>query len=266
MGNAVKDTVSAHFIFLCCQPYSLVVKGRSWEALGFYRRAVDLNPNLPEAICGLVSSMGSVCDWRSRNSTDDEYGVDDSGRLIPPGSASEDFAVPCLMQRMISTCNSQLNAAYDQNVHCVPATKSLHDWLRTMDVAFGRPLTARESQHWHNLFERFYGNADRPRRKLNEGGFIIRFINWLLPRLQRRWYLKVYGSALASAEDLMVDSGLYSNLFLRPKLPRAMSPPVVPSILPFNTVSYRIPSPLPTLTLSPVHVLHGCTNESPNRA
>ncbi|KAI0689614.1 TPR-like protein [Cytidiella melzeri] len=222
MGNAVKDT------------------GRSWEALDYYRRAVDLNPNLPEAVCGLVSSMASVCDWRGRESSADDCGVDDNGGFIPQGSYSRDLATPSLMQRMIAICEDQLSIAYTQNQHCVGATKPLVDWLRTVDVAFGRPLTQVEIQHWTTVFHRFYEPVDRPTHRMNEGGFVIRFINWLQPRLQRRWYVKVYGKVMISDEDLTTDPGMYAQLFQRPQLPRTMSPPVVPSVLPFNTFLYSM--------------------------
>jgi protein O-GlcNAc transferase len=197
---------------------------------------VNLNPNLPEAVCGLVSSMISVCDWRGRESTAEECGLDDSGEFIPPGSVSQSLATPSLMSRMLTICQSQLDAAYSQNLNCVSAARPLAEWLRIVAVAFDRPLTQAESYQWHVSFQRFYGNKNRQSQAINECGFIIRFIDWIVPRLQRRWYLKVYGKSLASDQVLVTDPHMYSELFHRPTLPRTMSPPIVPSVLPFNTV------------------------------
>ncbi|KAI0348056.1 TPR-like protein [Trametopsis cervina] len=222
MGNALKDT------------------GRSWEALDFYRRAVGLNADLPEAVCGLVSSMASVCDWRGRDSSTNECGVDDNGRYLPSGAPSGAFTGPSLMQRMVNICDAQLNAAYYHNLHCVSATQTLFSWTDALQTVFDRPLSQMEYDHWSALFRQFGEVEDRAAVKLNEGGFVIRFINWLQPRLQRRWYVKVYGKALVADREMTTDPQLYSNLFNRPKLPRTMSPPVVPSVLPFNTFIYPL--------------------------
>lgn len=40
--------------------------GQIQESIPFYRRAVALNPNFPEAVCGLINALGGVCDWRGR--------------------------------------------------------------------------------------------------------------------------------------------------------------------------------------------------------
>ena len=241
MGNAVKDSVSLHLQSRHCRRHLHTAKGRSWEALNFYRRALDINPDIPEALCGLVSSMSSICDWRGRQSSHDECGVDDDGRFIQPGATTQALMIPCLMQRMISTCSAQLDAAYSQNIHCITVTKPLNEWLHPLGIAFGRPLTIAESQHWGGLLRRFDSDDNRLGKRLNEGGFIIRFVNWLLPKIQRRWYLKLYGNKLLvlAGQEIMSDRRMHSNLFPRPKLPGVMSPPVVPAILPFNTVSSR---------------------------
>lgn len=115
--------------------------------------------------------MASVCDWRSRDSTPSEYGVDDEGNLMPPGPLSQSLSPPSLMRRMVSTCEAQLAAAYAHNVHSVGATKALLDWLDAVKAACGRPLTQRETSHWRGVFSQFYESMDREDRRVNEGGF-----------------------------------------------------------------------------------------------
>lgn len=156
---------------------------------------------------------------------------------MPPGPLSQSLSPPSLMRRMVSTCEAQLAAAYAHNVHSVGATKALLDWLDAVKAACGRPLTQRETSHWRGVFSQFYESMDREDRRVNEGGFVIRFISWLQPRLQRRWYLKVYGKILSADHELTTDPDEHGELFHRPTIPRTMSPPVVPSVLPFNTVS-----------------------------
>lgn len=229
MGNAVKDTVRLRFAMVTNQLTKL--QGRSWEALQYYRRAVEQNPDLPEAVCGLMSSMAAVCDWRGRDSLTGEWGVDDTGNIIYTDSP----ATGRYMRKMVDICETQLRVAYAQNIHAVSATKGLADWIDSVQVACGRPLREEELERWRVLLGQFYATVDRTARNFNEGGFLIRMITWLQPRLQRQWYVKCYGKALLWSQvvaAVVADQGE----FRRPTLPRTMSPPVVPSILPFNTV------------------------------
>ena len=182
--------------------------------------------------------MASVCDWRGRESTTEEFGVDDIGNRIHPGAHSTDLARPSLMHRMVEISDAQLRAVYTQNVHSVSATTALVDWLNAVQAARGRPLRQREASRWQSVFGQFYEPMNRGGRHVNEGGFVIRFIVWLQPRLQRPWYLKVYGKVLTGDRDSQPDLYKYAEFFLRPALPRTMSAPAVPSILPFNTVSF----------------------------
>ena len=50
---------------------------------------------------------------------------------------------------------------------------------------------------------------------------------------------EVFPAVVLAGQEIMSDRRMHSNLFPRPKLPGVMSPPVVPAILPFNTVSSR---------------------------
>lgn len=72
LGNAIKDV------------------GRPWDAIAYYRRAARADPTLPEAVCGLVNSLSSICDWHGRGAVAGEVGVDDGGFVIPPGAAPAD--------------------------------------------------------------------------------------------------------------------------------------------------------------------------------
>ncbi|EKM61041.1 glycosyltransferase family 41 protein [Phanerochaete carnosa HHB-10118-sp] len=221
MGNAIKDV------------------GRGWEALEYYRRAVEINPDLPEAVCGLMNSMASVCDWRGRSCFTDEYGVDDQGHLLAPTSAAH-VPRPGLMHKIVDMCERQLRLAYDENVHAMSTMWGLGEWLRAVEAAFGRALREHERATWVTRINQFYKPLDRMERHVNEGGFLIRVLNWLQPRLQRQWYVRLYGKALRADQEGTLDPLAHKDEFVRPLLPRTMSPPVVPSLLPFNTFVYPL--------------------------
>lgn len=176
--------------------------------------------------------MTAICDWRGRDNTVDDFAIDGEGRIIPPH-------LPCTrgyMGNMLNICQTQIHAAYLQNMRSVPATMSLDGWLHTVELGTGRPLNEQEKLHWRALIGPFFGSLDRVERRINEGGFVLRFIEWLQPRLQRQWYVRLYGKALMASQDLTPAHDPYTNAFLRLMLPGTMTPPTVPSILPFNTV------------------------------
>lgn len=179
--------------------------------------------------------MASICDWRGRGSYLDEFGIDVQGYVLPPSSPNHAHNQGYI-KKMIDICEDQLQVAYSQNTHAVSAMKTLDEWLESLQLVFGRPLRKQEFDHWARLFGQFYGPMKQTERQINEGGFIIRFIDWIQPRLQRRWYIKVYGKAFSAHQDTRTDPQSYGNVFLRPALPRGMTPPTVPSVLPFHTV------------------------------
>ena len=196
---------------------------------------MELNPNLPEAVCGLVSSLAAVCDWRGRDALSGEFSVDSHGNIVAPGS--RDHHYPGYMKKMLDICEAQLEACYHQNIHCVRSANTLDGWLQSVELAAGRPLRPDERQRWRALIGQSYGHHHVGNgRRVNEAGFVIRFINWLLPRIQRRWYISMYGTTVSSESPVVADLKTHEDIFLRPSLPKTMTPPTVPSILPFNTV------------------------------
>ena len=189
--------------------------------------------------------MASVCDWRGRDGCLDGFYVDEDGNLLPPSDASQ----PGYLKKMVDICQVQLDVPYSQNIHCVRAMMEMRDWLRYIEVANDRTLDGQSLHRWQSLFSQFYGktsSASNPRR-INEGGFVLRFINWLQPRLQRRWYIKLYGKVHLTTNTAVASHDVNSDMFLRPSIPKTMTPPSVPSILPFNTVCL---SSLSALTVS----------------
>ena len=199
-----------------------------------------MNPHLPEATCGLINSLNAVCDWRGRGKVAFETLTIDEDGNISENIADEEVRFPGWMTKLVETCERQLISVYSQNVGVLRATRPLEEWLDLVEVVIGSSLSTDERSRWIAHFAPFYTDFSRPERRVNEGGFIIRFIEWTQRRLQRRWYLETYGRVLASAHLVvsplpLVDVHLS---FMRPILPSSIAIPPVPSVLPFHTVSF----------------------------
>ncbi|KAL6304276.1 TPR-like protein [Sparassis latifolia] len=216
LGDAVKDM------------------GRAWDAIEYYERAMKANPNLPEAICGLAYSLCSVCDWRGRGSLGSEVGVDEVGGLIPPTHMQ---IYPGWVTKLLEACTLQLDAAYLQSIGAIKKSTTMQELLSFVAVAKGRPLQENERLRWHASFSTYFESHNRVPERINEASFIIRFIDWLQPRLQRQWYVKAYGKTYSSPQ-VLDPAPNFGALFTRPPLPGALSIPAVPSVLPFHTFTY----------------------------
>ncbi|OCH96162.1 TPR-like protein [Obba rivulosa] len=219
LGNAIKDV------------------GRAWDAIEYYRRAVQVNPNLPEALCGLVYSLYTICDWRGRGGFPDEIAVDGDGNMIPP-IRSGGLVTPGWITKMIEMCQHQLDAAYSINVGVVAAMMPSDKWMPIVANTRGRDLKDEEQAKWTTAFMKFYGNHDHVREHLNEAGFLIRFIDWVQPRMQRQWYLRVYGKTVSTDQPIPYPQEDMKGSFLRPVIPTHLAAPPVPSVLPFHTFTY----------------------------
>ncbi|KAI0335269.1 TPR-like protein [Cubamyces sp. BRFM 1775] len=219
LGNAIKDV------------------GRPWDAITYYQRAVRANPTLPEAVCGLVNSLCSICDWRGRGAAAHEAGVDDAGRVLPPAPHQR----PGWITNMLSVTDAQIAHGYATNIGAPALQTAMDECLRALAAAQGRALTSREVAKWQARFRRLAtGGEDRAQKQVNEAGFLIRFIDWVQPRMQRQWYIKAYGKTLAVDRGVATSEENYHNMFLRPALPKTLQPPPVPSVLPFHTFTYPL--------------------------
>ncbi|KAK2072538.1 hypothetical protein P8C59_006886 [Phyllachora maydis] len=96
LANAVKD------------------RGRVNDAIIYYKRAVASNPEFAEAVCGLLTALNSVCDWRGRggvlleDGNLDRWHVDDEGMLQDARARGSGSG---LMQRVVGIVNRQLRQA-----------------------------------------------------------------------------------------------------------------------------------------------------------
>ncbi|EMD42051.1 glycosyltransferase family 41 protein [Gelatoporia subvermispora B] len=219
LGNAIKDV------------------GRAWDAIEYYRRASEINPNLPEALCGLVNSLCAVCDWRGRGGFPDELAVDVEGNMLQP-TGSGGSITPGWITKMIEMCQRQLDSSYSQNVGAIEGMMPPEQWIAVVARVRGRDLHAPEYSRWMAGFLRFHGKHDHMKERLNEAGFLVRFIDWVQPRLQRQWYVKVYGKTVSADHLVPFPPDDLKDSYLRPAIPTHLVAPPVPSVLPFHAFTY----------------------------
>lgn len=211
---------------LCIHQFNGTFKGRPWDAIDFYFRALSINPHLPEAICGLMSSLSSICDWRGMGCLQPQVDVYTTENICSSGCAG-------YLCRSVHICDNQLRVAYRENTRI---SLDIPELLQVVAYAWGRNLRAAETQHWEALFSTFSNSPDDRGHCTNKGGSLLRFMNWVLPRLQRRWYVMIHGKAHMVNHEVLVNSDPPSRIFNLLAIPRAMTAPSIPAILPFHTV------------------------------
>ncbi|KAI5124687.1 hypothetical protein M0805_004295 [Coniferiporia weirii] len=225
LANAIKDS------------------GRLSESIPIYRRAVKINGDLPEALCGLVHAAWSVCDWRGFGRIESGLTIDDVGNLVvnttddTSGSYESGW-----MPKLIHITQMQLSEAYQLNINLVKTTGRMEDWLSWIEGSTNNELSPAQKSRWVAVLREFYSDIGHKRQNINECGFIIRVVEWLMRHLQWRWYNEAFGISIFSQGKLkplfLEISAETTNKFSRPRLPPSMVLQATPSVLPFHTFIY----------------------------
>ncbi|GAA6022980.1 hypothetical protein JCM10207_007738 [Rhodosporidiobolus poonsookiae] len=229
LANAVKDT------------------GAIQESIPYYRRAVELNPTFPEAVCGLVNALGGVCDWAGRGGVGEEWLVDTQKRLIYIAAPKPEMCVrDGYMARISDLVAKQLRDGLSYGVGSLRACGSLEAWLAVVAQALWNlsPQQAGDKamRVWverlgYLLSDRF--EHERNAKGINEGGYLIRLIERLMRRIQRRWYLDRFGPTTylksgAEVPTQIVPAQEDVARYRRPPLPPSLPAIPVPTVLPFH--------------------------------
>jgi predicted O-linked N-acetylglucosamine transferase (SPINDLY family) len=203
LGNAIKD------------------QGRTQDSIQYYRRAVKINANFPEALCGLVNAMLAVCDWK------EVYKDDDEGRSG-------------LMKRARELLEQQIQDGSSYGVKALSITAKLEDWVQLVVNSTGDSRPGYRQYLTDKLAFFYDENLDRKACSVNEGSFVIRLVERLMRRIQRRWYLDAFVNSnhLYRLQPTQEDMQRYSRI----PLPSCLGPPVAPTILPFHTFTLKIPA------------------------
>ncbi|KDQ07686.1 glycosyltransferase family 41 protein [Botryobasidium botryosum FD-172 SS1] len=225
--------------------------GRVRDSIPFYHRAVTANPNFADAICGLVSALGAVCDWRGRGSVNADQHLDLQGRLLPKSDATYIGWI----DRLVGVCEKQIAAGYVYNVGAVRSHSTLEGWMALIQQCIGPSLSEGQRSRWVSHLRRFYSDFDRTEARVNEGGFIIRLVERLTRAVQQRWYIEVYGQKLHSDGGHIIVpifndvSAEAAAEYRRPTIPASMAIAPALSVLPFHTFTYPL-SPRVTRLIS----------------
>ncbi|KAI5478980.1 polypeptide N-acetylglucosaminyltransferase, glycosyltransferase family 41 protein [Pseudohyphozyma bogoriensis] len=237
LANAIKDTGSVQ------------------DSIQYYRRAVELNPDFPEAICGLVNALGGVCDWVGRGGAGEcDWVVDNQGNMTTPARVGGRLERSGYLGRISTLIGKQLREGLAYGSGIVRQSGTLEQWLAVVSMSiYG--LTPADigpaADPWIFRLRFLLSDFDRQAVGVNEGGFVIRLTERLMKRIQRRWYLTVYGAALVGTADtqrIIVDPSSATN-YRRPFLPPALPIVTVPTILPFHLFTYPV-SPRETRLIS----------------
>ncbi|GJN81140.1 hypothetical protein PLIIFM63780_004672 [Purpureocillium lilacinum] len=196
LANAVKD------------------KGRINDAIAYYRRAVASNPNFAEAVCGLLTALNSVCNWRGRGGVIldggkyDRWHVDDEGKLLAASAGGRGFG---LTKRVVDIVKQQLRDSACWGRHTLQGSAA---------SALASELQRHCSDPTFKLRVALSSWADRPW----EGSRVVRLIERSTRVILREWYLDRY---IAKRE--------VRSSYPRPRLPPSLTVPSAPTVLPFHT-------------------------------
>ncbi|GAA5896872.1 uncharacterized protein JCM6883_007033 [Sporobolomyces salmoneus] len=221
LANAVKDT------------------GQIQESIPYYRRAVELNPNFPEAVCGLVNALGGVCDWQGRGGVDEEWIVDDEKRLVRAGPGQTRTGYMAQISNLVA---KQLAEGLSYGQGSLRSYGGVPEWLDIISQAiYGvrAQMIPEPMKIWESRLTVLFSRGESGAGSCNEGGYLIRLVERLMRRIQRRWYLATYGpikSSLESSEPLQRIAPTQNDLFTyrRPTLPPSLPLIPVPTVLPFH--------------------------------
>lgn len=207
LANAVKD------------------QGRTQDAIPLYRRAVKANPRLfPEALAGLTNALLAVCDWRE----------------VYPEQGQRGW-----MADVIDLLGKQLDEGAVYGAGALQAEGSIHDWVSLIVRSTGDTRPSTREQLTVRLSPFYSAEFDRKALKVNEGSFVIRLIERLLRRNQRRWYLDTYGPTAQGAigfANTIRPSQADVQKYPRVPLPSCLVTPAVPTVLPFHTFTLPVPA------------------------
>ncbi|GAA6013595.1 hypothetical protein JCM11491_002719 [Sporobolomyces phaffii] len=219
LANAVKDT------------------GQIQESIPYYRRAVELNPNFPEAVCGLVNALGGVCDWQGRGGVEEEWFVDENKQLVRDESRQTRSGYMAQISNLVA---KQLKDGLSYGQGSMRSYGGVGEWLEVICQAIygAKPSHVVEPMKvWESRLTALFRQLGHSAGSVNEGGYLIRLVERLMRRTQRRWYLATYGPTVAvpsAVPNRIVPTQSDVVLYRRVALPPSLPPIPVPTVLPFH--------------------------------
>jgi protein O-GlcNAc transferase len=220
--------------------------GHVQESVVWYKRAVEVNANFPEAICGLVNALSGVCDWKGRGGMLGEMGVGSKNELLDPTNAEDrQQMLAGYMPRVVELVAKQLAEGQQFGAHIVQLSGGVDAWMRTIVAALGPGASSEQLACWRSRLQAFMpieGSASLLPPSVNEGGWLIRAIEYLMRQVQRRWYIDAFGKTVKAStpQAAIVPQPSDGIRYPRPLLPANLPLPPVPTVLPFHTFTYPL--------------------------
>ena len=217
--------------------------GHVQESIPWYYKAVQINPNFPEAVCGLVNALGGVCDWHGRGGIGDDLAVGNNNEMLDPRDPAQvAIARNGWMPKIVELVSSQLATGSQYGRGIFRTTGPSAHWLKHASYALGLTIDtiSKLAPAYGQVLNAIY-SGQFPATS-NEGGVLIRLIERLMRRTQRRWYIDTYGKTSKSQQQyprIQIDPQT-SSAYQRPILPPNLSLPPVPTVLPFHTFTYPL--------------------------
>ncbi|CAO1630772.1 unnamed protein product [Sympodiomycopsis kandeliae] len=193
-------------------------------SLTYYRRALQSSANgkMPEALCGLLNALLELDDW------------------------SDAFATGGLLDQVVELVEKQLTDGLSYGAAVLRTTCSADAWADHIVSCLGE-TRPRQREVWRQQISYFYQDFNRTSAVINEGGFLLRLIEFIHRRCQQKWYRDRYGrrssappgvnvDALKINSTTVQDGGRYDRI----RLPPALVSPAAPTVLPFHTFQYGI--------------------------
>lgn len=210
------------------------------ESVSIYRRAISVQPDLPEALCGLVHASWSIAEWRGFGFIDTDLYINDDGNTCDADDMKHTITQQgshSWLSLLSELVQKQLDTAYRQNHGVVRSMGTLDDWLSWIEESTRTKMHEGQRYQWTSEILPYF--SDREAEGLNEGGLIIRIIEWLSRHLQWRWYIEQYGR-IDYASERVSPKQIDSHSYLRPHIPASLAMQTAPSILPFHAVRLSI--------------------------
>lgn len=221
--------------------------GHVEDSVQWYKKAVEQNPKFPEAICGLVNALNGICDWSNRGALDlqgDPRGVGPNNQILRlDRHPDREILTKGWIPQVSALVSEQLESGCNLGQGSIVSSGGIDKWLIAIHTALSSHQSSSQhikvAEHWTRAFQAI---VSQPTVKptLNEGGFLIRVVELLMRRIQRKWYKDTYGTTVETSEQLPrppIDSW---ERYQRPRLPANLPTPTVPTVLPFHTFTYPL--------------------------
>lgn len=186
----------------------------------------------------MVHATSSVCDWRGLGSIRPGIVIDYDGKIHWQSDESQVGSMP----RLLQITDKQIASAYEINIGAVRAIGNLDEWLVWIEASLNARLPSTLRDRLTTLLHCYLADPDHTADQINEGGFVIRMVEWLTKIIQWRWFTETYGQSSEAGPE----SPVYTNIsetsrrrFRRPRIPPALMMQPIPSVLPFHTVKSR---------------------------